>query len=119
MRVASHVEPLFEQSKAYKVGSTIPIKVQLLNAGNANASAASVPLTARSVRLIGGTTVVTVTDAGNANPDSNFRYDSTVGGTGGYIFNLSTKGLSAGRYVLSFYAGTERAFFYSVEFQLR
>jgi hypothetical protein len=34
---------------------------------------------------------ITVTDSGNANPDNNFRYDSTLGPSGGYIFNLSTK----------------------------
>jgi len=32
-----------------------------------------------------------VTDSGNANPDNNFRYDGTLGPSGGYIFNLSTK----------------------------
>src|ERR1043166_2490664 len=31
-----HVVPLFDASKAYKAGSTIPIKLQVLNAANAN-----------------------------------------------------------------------------------
>lgn len=46
-------------------------------------------------------------DAGNANPDNGFRYDSTLGGTGGYIFNLSTKGLTTGTYNLTFKAGSD------------
>ena len=34
----------------------------------------------------------TLEDSGNANsPDNNFRFDSTLGPNGGYIFNLSTK----------------------------
>ena len=43
-----------------------------------------------------------VEDSGNANPDNDFRFDSTLGGTGGYIFNLSTKGLATGTYNLNF-----------------
>jgi hypothetical protein len=46
-----------------------------------------------------------VEDAGRANPDYNFRYDPLLGGTGGYIFNLSTSGLGTGTYVLGFRAG--------------
>jgi hypothetical protein len=37
----------------------------------------------------------------------------------GYIFNLSTRELAAGRYVLSFYAGSDHSFFYTVEFEVR
>jgi len=42
-----------------------------------------------------------------------------LGGDGGYVFNLSTKALSAGTYVLSFYAGSNHTFFYTVEFEIR
>jgi hypothetical protein len=42
-----------------------------------------------------------------------------VGAGGGYIYNLSTKGLSPGQYVLSFYVGSERSFFYTVKFELK
>ena len=37
--------------------------------------------------------------SGNANPDNNFRFDATLNG---YIYNLSTKGLSTGTWQLSF-----------------
>jgi hypothetical protein len=44
----------------------------------------------------------------------------TLGGSGGgYIFNLSTKGLAPGQYVLSFYVGSERSFFYTVKFEVK
>jgi hypothetical protein len=48
------------------------------------------------------------------------RYDSTLGGSGGgYIFNLSTRRLAPGQYVLSFYVGSERSFFYTVKFEVK
>ena len=54
-------------------------------------------------------------DSGNANPDSNFRYDTTLGG---YIFNLSTSGLGTGTYTLSFTAGSDPTT-HAVQFQVR
>ena len=61
-----------------------------------------------------------IVDSGNANPDYTFRYDATLGGVGGgYIFNLSTKGLASGQYVLSFYAGSDHSFFYTVKFEVK
>jgi hypothetical protein len=35
-----------------------------------------------------------VLDSGNASPDSTFRFDPTLGPTGGYIFNLKPAGLA-------------------------
>ena len=42
--------------------------------------------------------------AGDANPNDLFRYDASLGG---YIFNLSTAGLSAGTYTLYYTAGND------------
>src|SRR6266404_3357495 len=119
-RRGPHIKSLFDQSKAYKRGSTIPIKLQTLNANNANVSSSSATLVARDLRLMSGNTAAPVVDSGNANPDYTFRYDATLGGAGGgYIFNLSTKGLASGQYVLSFYAGTDRSFFYTAKFEVK
>ena len=75
---------------------------------------------ARDLRLLGANTTASVVDAGNANPDYTFRYDTGLGGAGGgYIFNLKTKGLASGQYVLSFYAGSDRSFFYTVKFEVK
>ena len=41
-------------------------------------------------------------DAGNANPDYQFRFSEGIGAGGGYIFNLSTANLSVGTYGLVF-----------------
>jgi probable HAF family extracellular repeat protein len=119
VRTNLNAAPLFDQSKAYKLNSTIPIKIQLLNAANANVSSWNTVVTVRDLRLVGGTEAAEVADAGNANPDSNFRYDATIGGTGGYIFNLSTKSLIAGKYILSFYSGSNQTFFNTVSFEVK
>ena len=100
-------------SKAFKSGSTIPIKLLLANAVGQNVSSASITVTA--VRIVQTSTdaISDVQDSGNANPDNNFRFDS-----GGYIFNLSTKGLATGSYNLEFTISGDPTS-HSVPFQLR
>jgi len=115
-RKSNKIRSLFDKSKAYKSGSTIPVKLQLLNTSDQNISSASTILTPRGLRLIGGNMSSSVIDSGNANADGNFRFDSSLQG---YIFNLSTKGLAPGTYVLSFYAGSDRSFFYAVKFEVK
>jgi uncharacterized repeat protein (TIGR01451 family) len=107
------VRALFDQTTAYKSGSTIPIKLQLTNANGVNVSSASIVVTALSVVRVSTNTSGAVTDAGNANPDSNFRYDG-----GGYAFNLKTKGYASGTYLLRFKAGNDSSI-YSLQFQVR
>ena len=119
-RKGPHVKTLFDQSRAYKGGSTIPIKLQILNATNGNMSSSSTALIARDLRCLSSNTTAPVVDSGNANPDYTFRYDATLGGAGGgYIFNLNTKGLASGQYILSFYLGSDRSFFYTVKVEVK
>ena len=119
-RRGPHIKPLFDQTKAYKSGSTIPVKLQLLSASNSNISSSGTALVARDLKLLSGNTTAPIVDSGNANPDYTLRYDPTLGGSGGgYIFNLSSKALASGQYVLSFYAGTDRSFFYTVKFEVK
>jgi hypothetical protein len=100
--VAYNVCLLYDPTRAAKSGSTFPIKIQLCNAAGANRSSSTIVVTAMDVTKISDATTSDVIDAGNANPDSNFRYDPTLGGTGGYIFNLKTTGLGTGTYALTF-----------------
>jgi len=93
---------LYDDTRAAKSGSTIPIKFQLCDALGHDVSSAGVTVTALQVVMISTNASTTVDDAGNANPDSNFRFDPTLGPAGGYIFNLQTTGLSTGTYVLTF-----------------
>lgn len=111
------VAPLFDTTRAFRRGSTIPIKLALNDGSGANVSSASMALTAYELRLVGGTTSSPVVDSGNANPDYNFRYIGADGG--GYIFNLSTHGLGAGTYKLYFYVGNNTAVSYTVQFEIR
>jgi len=94
--------PLYDVAKPVKSGSTIPIKFQLCTAAGGNLSAPTVVATATGIRFVGAATTGEVEDAGNANPDSNFRFDATLAGTGGYIFNLKTTGLVTGSYQILF-----------------
>ena len=88
----------------------------MLDAADVNISTSSVSLTARDLRLVSDNTLAAIADAGNANPDHAFRYDASLGG---HVFNLSTRGLRSGQYVLSFYFGAERSFFYTVQFEVK
>ncbi len=93
---------LYDTTHANKSGSTIPIKFQLCDAAGNDVSSSAITVTALQVVMLSTNASSTVIDAGNANPDNNFRFDSTLGLTGGYIFNLQTTGLATGTYLLTF-----------------
>jgi hypothetical protein len=113
--VGYKIVALYDPTKYAKSGSTIPIKFQLTDYNGANVSTSGINVTARGIALTGSATSTAPADAGNANPDNNFRYDA---GLGGYIYNLSTAGLAAGTYTLSFTAGSDPAL-HTVHFQVR
>ncbi len=96
--VAYNICRLYDSTKSYKSGSVAPIKLQLCNATGANVSSLEIAITATGVRQTSSDAAQAVQDAGNANPDSNFRYDPTLGG---YIFNLATRDLATGTYELT------------------
>jgi hypothetical protein len=97
--VAYNICALYDETRAYRSGSTVPIKLQLCDAAGANHSAAAIVLNAAGLTKQDNTASGNVEDSGNANPDDNFRYDEELEG---YIFNLSTDGLTTGTWVLSF-----------------
>lgn len=106
---------LYDQTKAHKSGSTVPVKIRLIDANGNNVSSASTVVHAISVIQTSTMASTVLDDAGNANPDFNFRYDA---GLNGYIFNLKTRGYTTGSYVLNFVAGGGPTV-YSVGFQVR
>jgi len=81
----------FDQTKAARAGRTIPIKLDLCTAAGIGSSSPSVALKTRTLLQLSGAATTDVQDAGDANPDSDFRY---VGP--GYVFNLQTTGLTTG-----------------------
>lgn len=109
------VEALFDQTKVHKSGSTVPIKIRLVDANGANVSTPALLPHAISVIQVSIQASTEFGDAGNSNPDFDFRYDADLGG---YIFNLQTTGFGTGTYVLNFTAGSPQPV-YSVGFQIR
>ena len=117
--VGYQVYALYDQDKAHKLGSTVPIKLQLRDASGANVSAASIVVSATGLTKQDNTPAA-AEDSGSANsPDDNFRYDATLGGDGGYIYNLSTKDLSTGTWVLSFTVNGVDLGAYAVRFDVK
>jgi probable HAF family extracellular repeat protein len=92
---------LYDPAKAAKAGSTIPIKLQLCDTSGVNLSAASIVLHVQGVTV-----------------GADFRFDPTLGGTGGYLYNVSTKGLATGSYALDFTAGND-SYVYKAPYQVR
>lgn len=98
---------LYDPTRAVHSGGTIPIRLELCDAGGTDVSALNITVSATGLTMVSSTTSGLLGDTSPANPDSNFRYDATLGTTGGYIFNLSTMGLQTGTYRLSFIAGAD------------
>jgi hypothetical protein len=112
------VSPLYDQTKAAKSGSTIPLKLELLNAIGSNVSHPDLTVDAARVVLVSPNAPGSTIEVEGGVPDSNFRYDPGVGRSGGYVYNFSTKGLNTGTYAVIFTVGgeeTER----SLQFEVR
>lgn len=109
----------YQEFGARRVGSVIPMKLQACDVSGANLSRGTLVVTAVSIQKVSDSATSPVIDAGNANPDLNFRYDPTLfSGAGGYIFNMDTSGLTTGTYRLNFRMGSDPAV-QSVPFELR
>lgn len=112
-RVNYRVCTQYDQTKAHNSGSTIPIKLQLCNAAGVNLSSAGVVVNSIGTRRISATPWGDVEDAGNANPDNNFRHTGDM-----YMYNLQTKGLASGVYEMGFIVGADPTV-YTVQFQIK
>jgi hypothetical protein len=109
---------LYDPTRAVKGGATYPIKMYLCDINNRDVSSPGVVVNATGIYQ-NSSFAGAVEDAGNANPDSNFRYDATLGPSGGYIFNLKTSGLGTGGYTLTFTASGTSSSSYSVGFGVK
>lgn len=109
---------LYDQSKSHHIGNTVPIKIMLCDANGNDVSSSAITVTATGLTEVSSQTPGPLVSDGSANPDNNFRFDSTLGSTGGYIFNLSTNGLTAGTYALSFTAPSDPAS-HNVQFEVQ
>jgi len=109
---------LYDKTRAVKSGSTLPVKLQLCNSSGDDLASPSRILHATGITQESTQVSGPVDDAGNANPDSDFRFESSLGPTGGYIFNLKTSGLTTGSYRLNFTV-TGGSGTYSAPFQVK
>jgi hypothetical protein len=116
--VSFNVCALYDQTKAAQSGSTVPVKIELCDASGADVSSSTIAVTATALTQISTGVPGAVEASGNSNPDNNFRFDSTLGTSGGYIYNFSTKGLTTGTYALSFTAANDPVV-HMVQFQVR
>lgn len=109
---------LLEEGRVFKAGSTIPVRVQILDASGTNVSAADLPLVATRVRPVSNPGAGGPPHApGQSNPGLAFQFTS-LQGEPGYRFNLKTTGLAAGRHALEFVVGSSGPTL-SVEFEVR
>jgi hypothetical protein len=91
--------PLYDVAKPKPAGSVVPLKFQLCNNSGANLSSQAITVTGLGLTFVSTDVDGAVEDAGDANPDSNFRYTS-----GYYIYNASTKGHGSGTWAMRFTA---------------
>jgi probable HAF family extracellular repeat protein len=103
----------FDQTRAVRAGSTIPIRLDLCTVSGISASSPSVVLKTATLRKVSAAASTDVQDSGDANPDLDFRYLSP-----GYIFNLKTTGLTTGTWDLVF-SVTGDPLEHDVTFQVR
>ena len=95
---------LYDPGKQVNGGSTIPIKLQLCDS-NGSVVPSGDAATALFISPAGDpNTQIPAEDSGNSNPGNLFRYNRNQGS---YIFNLKTKGLDPGSYLLHFSAGND------------
>jgi hypothetical protein len=104
MAITYNVCPLYDQTTPKKLGSTIPIKLQLCDVNGVTQSSSAIVVHATAVAVVGSPNDLTPDDSGNANPDNDFRYDGSQ-----YIFNLSTKNMSVGMWQMFFTASNDPA----------
>ena len=97
---------LYDPTRSVKGGATYPIKIYACDASGADVSSSAIIVHATLITQVSGFSGAP-DDAGNANPDNDFRFDITLGPTGGYIFNLKTTGLASGTYMLNFTASND------------
>jgi hypothetical protein len=113
-----HVCLLYDATNGRHSGSTMPIKLQLCDSAGNDLSSQDITVHAVSISQTATWISGAIQGSGNANSDNDFRFDSALGSTGGYIFNLSTNGLVAGTYQVNFMASGD-FFIYAAPFQVK
>ena len=114
--VGYNICALYDQTKAHKSGSTVPIRLQVCNVSGTSVSSPALSVVATGVVQVANNAPGVLEDSGNANPDNQFRFVPDAGGS--YVFNLSTRSLAQGTYALVFTVGGDPTT-HLVQFQVR
>jgi YVTN family beta-propeller protein len=113
------VQLLYPSDGAVKSPATFPIKMYLTLNG-IDVSSSTLVANATAVLFINGSASGDpVVFAGSSNADFNFRFDSTLGPSGGYIFNFKTSNLASGNYLLEFTVSNDPTGLYVVPFAVK
>jgi hypothetical protein len=104
---------LYDTVKPKKAGSTIPIVLNLCDAGGNNLSSEAIVVHATSLTHLSGTADGEPEDPGSSQPDNDFRFTSPS-----YHFNLQTSGLASGSWTLNFTVGGDPTV-YSTPFAIK
>ena len=111
------IVPLYDVQHDTKAGKTVPVKIQVNDASEANVSAADLVLHAVSLTK-DATPITPVPAPGASQPDSAFVFDPSLGEGGGYQFNVKTTDLEPGVWTLNFTIGDDSTI-YTTAFELR
>lgn len=98
---------LYDPARSVNSGATYPLKFYLCDSKGKDVSSPKIVVHATSIFTKSGFTGKPVAP-GRANPNGDFRFDPTLGPSGGYIFNLQTKGLLGGTYGYQFTATNDQ-----------
>jgi 6-phosphogluconolactonase (cycloisomerase 2 family) len=116
--VSYNVCILYNPALAVNSGAVIPLKMYLCDAKGNDVSNSSVIVHAKKLIQVSTQASDTIVTAGSANPGNDFRFDSTLGPSGGYIFNLLAN-LPTGTYELFFTAGNDPSTTHFLTFQVK
>jgi sugar lactone lactonase YvrE len=116
--VSYNICTLNNPTAGVKSGPVIPLKMYLCDAKGNDVSNSSVIVHATKLIQVSTQVSDTIVTAGSANPGNDFRFDSTLGPSGGYIFNLLAN-LPTGTYELFFTAGNDPSTTHFLTFQVK
>ncbi|HEU4892653.1 MAG TPA: SBBP repeat-containing protein [Vicinamibacterales bacterium] len=109
------VRTFYDTDRAHKSGSTIPIRIQLVDGLGNNLSSPSLVVNEMGFYRVSDQVSGELANPNDAPGSMDFKYDPSVPG---YHFNLKTPTLASGRYLLLFRVGDDPVF-YSTPFQIR
>ena len=74
---------LYDPTRSVHIGATIPLKFYLCDANGNDVSASNIVVHAVGLTQTSTSASEVIQDSGDSNPDNDFRFDSTVGPSGG------------------------------------